>query len=84
MLAAPTSGAIQRGRVAPVGVAGFEPALCLLPKQVPYQARRHTENHRQELEEIVVPHEPGFNPAEGGISPQGSELTLGDLWRETM
>lgn len=24
-----------------VGVEGFEPPLCLLPKQVPYQARRN-------------------------------------------
>lgn len=25
-----------------IRVTGFEPALCLLPKQVPYQARRHS------------------------------------------
>lgn len=25
-----------------VGVAGFEPALCLVPNEVPYQARRHS------------------------------------------
>ena len=53
-----------------VGVAGFEPALCLVPNEVPYQARRHSdESELRQVGSRDVMGAPAHCTEKGGRTP---------------